>query len=152
MSEDAPNELGRSPLHLAALADDRKEAQRLIEAGADVNAQDKQGNTPMSLAMGLDRGEKRMDLDRSLFWISQGANPSITNDEGVCVWWKSTPAAQNNMVAEMGDRDRRLEAQAAAGSWSPDPKEADRIFDRAFKEASNQSMGGRLRQSSGMRL
>jgi len=152
MTDDIQHDLGRSPLHLAALADDRKEAMRLIESGADVNAQDKQGNTPMSLALGLDRGAKRMDLDVSLFWISQGANPTITNGEGVCVWWKSTPAAQNNMVAEMGDRDRRLEAQAAAGSWSPDPKEADRIFDRAFKEASAQSQGGHLRQTAGMRL
>ena len=152
MSEAIQNDLGRTPLHMAALADDRKLAAALIQAGADVNAQDKQGNTPMSVALGLDRAEKTMDMDKSLFWISQGANPSITNDAGVCVWWKSSPAAQNNMIAEMGDRDRRLEAQASASSWSPDPAEADRQFDRAFKEASSQTQGSQLRQRSGMRL
>ena len=151
MSEAIQNDLGRTPLHMAALADDRKLAAALIEAGADVNAQDKQGNTPMSVALGLDRAEKTMDMDKSLFWISQGANPSITNEDGACVWWKSTPAAQNNMVSEMWDRDRKLEAQAAAGAWSPDPAEAGRKFDQAFKEASSQTDGTRLRQSRGLR-
>lgn len=151
MSEPAQNDLGRTPLHMAALADDRNLAEALIEAGADVNAKDKQGNTPMSVALGLDRGEKTMNMDKSLFWISQGANPSITNENGACVWWKSTPAAQNNMVSEMWERDHRLAAQAQVQSWSPDPAEADRKFDQAFKEAFSQSEGSELRQSRGLR-
>ena len=43
MSEAIQN-VGRTPLHMAALADDRKLAAALIEAGADVNAQDSRAN------------------------------------------------------------------------------------------------------------
>lgn len=151
MSETTQIDLGRTPLHMAALADDWKLAETLIEAGADVNAQDNQGNTPMNVALGLHRGEKTMDMDKSIFWISQGANPSITNENGVCVWWQSTPAAQNNMVGEMRERDHRLSVQTQAQSWSPDPAEADRKFDQAFKDASSKAEGSQLRQSGGLR-
>lgn len=45
-----------------------------------------------------------------------------------------------SLVADMEDRLLK-QATLAAGSWSPDPKEADAQFDRRFAEASAQSQG-----------
>lgn len=136
-------------LHDAARIDDRKLIEQLINEGAEVNARDGQGNTPLSIAVGLDRGEKKLALDRTLFWVSQGANPSAKNDAGDCVWWKSTPAAQNLMVSEMESLDRRQALDAAANSWCPDPKQADAFADRMTAQAQGNTQG--QRQSQGMR-
>lgn len=103
-----------TPLHNAARLDDRKLIEQLIKDGADINAKDEQGNTPLAVAVGLDRGETKLDLEKTLYWVGQGANPSDTNEAGASVWWKSSAAAQNLMVSEMKSLDRRIALQEAA--------------------------------------
>ena len=44
------DEFGRTPLHYAAVECDLERVQRLIDRGADVNAQDKQGWSPLHCA------------------------------------------------------------------------------------------------------
>ena len=47
---DARNQLGSTPLHLAATNGDAGPLKALIAAGADVNARDKEDNTPLHMA------------------------------------------------------------------------------------------------------
>ena len=47
---DARNQLGSTPLHLAATNGDSGPLKTLIAAGADVNARDKEDNTPLHMA------------------------------------------------------------------------------------------------------
>ncbi len=47
---DARNQLGSTPLHLAATNGDAGPLKALIAAGAEVNARDKEDNTPLHMA------------------------------------------------------------------------------------------------------
>jgi ankyrin repeat protein len=47
---DARNQLGSTPLHLAATNSDSGPLKALVAAGADVNARDKEDNTPLHMA------------------------------------------------------------------------------------------------------
>lgn len=49
---DAVDDKGRTPLHLAAKYGNMREVRVLLTAGADVNREDKQGNTPCGLSGG----------------------------------------------------------------------------------------------------
>jgi uncharacterized protein len=46
----APDRMGRTPLHYAALDDAAESVRALIDAGADVDARDQAGNTPLHFA------------------------------------------------------------------------------------------------------
>lgn len=50
LMRDARNQLGSTPLHLAATNGDIGPLKVLIAAGADVNARDKEDNTPLHMA------------------------------------------------------------------------------------------------------
>lgn len=67
-------ETGLSPLHVAASRGCTEFARLLLEAGADVNALDSAGNTPLHLA--VDPG-----LARTL--VERGADPTTENDDGL---------------------------------------------------------------------
>ncbi len=50
-SVDIENSAGLTPLHVAIKKTDFKMAQILLDRGADINHQDKNGNTPLILAV-----------------------------------------------------------------------------------------------------
>lgn len=51
---DVRNQFGWTPLHTAAYALQGKAAQILLRAGADLQAKDSQGNSPLQLALQVD--------------------------------------------------------------------------------------------------
>ena len=74
---DVPNEnLGSTPLHLAALNLDSGPLKALLAAGANVNARDKNGATPLHMAAFATRAEHAKLL------LKAGADPRIKTAEG----------------------------------------------------------------------
>ena len=67
---------GQTALHHAAYFDKPVTLKALIEAGADVNAQDNQGNTPLSFATQQDNTMIVMEL------IKAGADVNLARDDG----------------------------------------------------------------------
>ena len=63
-----------TPLHFAVLNDDAQIAKLLIDNGANLDATDFEGNTPLHYAQG-----ENSDLFKIL--KESGANPNITNDD-----------------------------------------------------------------------
>ncbi len=63
-------------LHMAALQGDAGAAESLIRAGADLNAKDAYGSTPLNVAVTFDKPEVARLL------LEAGADPGITNNEG----------------------------------------------------------------------
>lgn len=58
---------------------------KLLEDGADINAQDENGDTPMIIALGVSDGGQ-VDIDELERWIRLGADPSVRNNKGRSVW------------------------------------------------------------------
>ena len=69
---DARNQLGSTPLHLAATNADSGPLKALIAAGADVNAKSTGGRTPLSLAR-----KSRADETAGIIslWVLKGCKP-----------------------------------------------------------------------------
>ena len=72
--------LGWTPLHIAALGDHKREAEILIAHGADVNARDKFGHTPLFFV-------KSAYLTQVL--VSGGADVNIRRDDGATPLYKA---------------------------------------------------------------
>ncbi|ETS73751.1 hypothetical protein PFICI_14697 [Pestalotiopsis fici W106-1] len=70
------NKRGRTPLHAAVMAGEKKSVQILLDRGADVSAQDEDGNTALHLAFSLDHTH----LNELL--VARGAVPDILNKHG----------------------------------------------------------------------
>jgi len=76
--------MGAQPLHLACAALNEKAIQLLLDAGAEVNAQDTKGWTPLRHLLrktGPKTQEKTAALARLL--IERGADPSISDQNGL---------------------------------------------------------------------
>jgi len=56
-ARDVRNQLGASPLHMAATNGDSGPLKALIAAGASVNARDREDNTPLHMAAYTDKSE-----------------------------------------------------------------------------------------------
>jgi ankyrin repeat protein len=66
-----------TPLHIAVSAGEKEIAEFLIENGADINAQDDLGRTPLHRATYF-----RPDLEMIDLLIQHGSNPNILNNDG----------------------------------------------------------------------
>ena len=76
---EVDSKLGYTPLHLAAQNDNLYFVRKLIEKGADVNAKDKYGNTPLFKAVYFYKGDKQVINEL----LKNGANAEETNNSGV---------------------------------------------------------------------
>ncbi|MCX4030003.1 ankyrin repeat domain-containing protein [Endozoicomonas sp. SM1973] len=88
-------------IHIAALNGLDRVVEWLIENGADVNAQDKQGCTPLLLAFDLDidgaiQSGKEINFSHTKKLIDLGADQSIENNDGESL--ESTASAYGKKV------------------------------------------------------
>ncbi len=74
---DAPDELGRTPLHVAVASARLKIVGQLIARGADVNARDQHGDTPLHIAA------RRAALPYVETLLAAGADASAANNAGL---------------------------------------------------------------------
>lgn len=73
---DEPDEMGITPLHLAAQLGYRQLAVELVKRGAKVDAQDQFQTTPLHFAVA------KSDLDTVRALLENGANPNLTTSTG----------------------------------------------------------------------
>lgn len=77
---NARNQRGWTPLHVAADHYSVDAARVLLGHGAEVNARDVYGNTPLARAVYRSKGGTELELVRLL--LSRGADPDIKNKNG----------------------------------------------------------------------
>jgi ankyrin repeat protein/N-acetylneuraminic acid mutarotase len=77
VADSEANYYGWTSLHVAAQTGDKAIAELLLKAGADVNARDKNGNTPLYVAV-----ERRQPVLAELL-LANKANPNERNNAGV---------------------------------------------------------------------
>ena len=76
------NNLGNTPLHHAAEKNHLDAAMQLIELNAEVNAQNREGDTPLHLvARAASRSQKQIFLGIAEFLINKGANLARKNND-----------------------------------------------------------------------
>jgi ankyrin repeat protein len=83
---NAENKDGATPLHDAAWTGNKEIAELLIAKGADVNAKDKSGDTPLLYAMSGGKWQRQMQRDNKLnkdlamLLIKNGANINVVQN------------------------------------------------------------------------
>jgi ankyrin repeat protein len=87
------DELGETPLHLAAVRGYKETSQLLIAKGANVNAGDKRGLTPLHAAAWMGHKEILTML------ISEGADINARDDDGVAALHTAALAGRKDTVA-----------------------------------------------------
>jgi Zn-dependent protease with chaperone function len=79
LTEEVMNE-GETPLTIAVINNDLKEAERLIEDGADVNEKNDYDETPLLVASYSSK-EEEIDYDMTKLLLENGADPSFGDVE-----------------------------------------------------------------------
>lgn len=91
---NVPDMNNRTPIFYAILRNNPKILHRLIDAGADINAQDNMGDTPILFAMRWTcRGMRKDNMIRIL--VERGADLTIKNEFGETVIDASRPLMDN---------------------------------------------------------
>ncbi|MCL4178779.1 MAG: ankyrin repeat domain-containing protein [Verrucomicrobia bacterium] len=87
---------GKTPLHWAAATRNLKLMQLLLEHGADPNATDHDGLTPLLCAISL---ESRMDLGAVQLLLDSGADPNVVNKDGMSLLQHALRIGSIDLVA-----------------------------------------------------
>lgn len=123
---------GRTALHFAvhsAITNKSWQAQLekvklLIRAGADVNAKDNLGNTPLHYITG-ERVNGRISIARLL--LNAGADPDKRNDDGDSPLDKAERNELNTLATLMTKRSKRPKAQSKTSTFLPPDDMTDPI-------------------------
>ena len=116
-----PDHTGAVPLHRAAEAGHAKTIDRLIKAGADLDAQDWKGRTP------LHRAVENGLADSTSTLLKHGANPRQLDFRGRTPTTMAENAGREDLVNEIHKANAKLEREAAERQrqWELDaPKRA----------------------------
>ena len=116
-----PDHTGATPLHRAAEADHAKTIDRLIKAGADLDAQDWKGRTP------LHRAVENGLVDSTSTLLKHGANPQQLDFRGRTPTTMAENAGREDLVNEIHKANAKREREEAERQrqWELDaPKRA----------------------------
>ena len=116
-----PDHTGATPLHRAAEAGHAKTIDRLIQAGADLNAQDWKGRTP------LHRAVEKGSADSTSTLLKHGANPQQVDFRGRTPTTMAENAGREDLVNEIHKANAKREREEAERQrqWELDaPKRA----------------------------
>ena len=151
IAEGASDAFGNTALILAAKQGDIKEMQRLIAAGADVNAANQAGNTALLVAV------KGYERDAAKLLLKRGANVNAANGKGETVLMYAaesgdTPGAEfvklllskgANVHAKDKDGSTALDHAYATGELGGDAEASHGKVIAALKSAAKISSGKR---------
>ena len=90
LPREGVDEYGRTPLHLAVIAHDLATVQRLLEEGANADAQDDNGWTPLHFAA----QDVLVEVVAAL--LAAKADPSLTDSFGNSPLWRATFSSQGD--------------------------------------------------------
>ncbi|GFR41876.1 hypothetical protein Agub_g2659 [Astrephomene gubernaculifera] len=119
---NAVDENGRSALHFAAALGNADCCRLLLEAGADVDLQDKEGFTPLHMAAGY------MHTSSCAVLLEGGANPELRDSSGRDVV-RLVEGLRGSMPLSMGSVQRRLALEEVANCLT------DRLYDEVTPAA-----------------
>ena len=100
---------GIKKIHLAVLCSDLADTQAQLTAGAEINAPDEVGNTPLHLALGL--GETEI----AEWLIGQGANLQAKANDGRAVVHAAAAGGQVELLEKLFAEGLKLDAKNALG-------------------------------------
>ena len=121
---DAPDDMGRTPLHHAILSEQAALVRLLIERGADVNAMDKPGNYPLMLL------HDTPEIARLL--LAAGANPNADWGEGRTVFHYLVAFKSLEVLQTLLDSGADITATSADGRGVRDYMKTNTSKVRAF--------------------
>jgi hypothetical protein len=101
-SSNDPERMGETPLHQACAALSLESMRRLLDAGADPNAKDAKGWTPIRHALRLS-GKKAQEKasEAIVLLIGRGADPALTDHKGLTAAQSAAATAPMRALADL---------------------------------------------------
>ncbi len=107
---------GSTPLHIAALWGTLSSAQELIKRGADLNARDAQGLTPLHYALRNPTGRfARRAVNMTTLLLGKGANPNISTPTGDAPLHLAARTGDMELITLLLGKGARINARGANG-------------------------------------
>jgi ankyrin repeat protein len=108
---------GLTPLHVAALWGARSAAEALLQKGADVNARDASGRSPLALTATRASGIfARRRLPMAQFLIEKGAEINAADRNGSTPLLRAVKAGDAALMAALLEKGAAIEARDSSGS------------------------------------
>ncbi|BCM91328.1 hypothetical protein IAD21_03198 [Abditibacteriota bacterium] len=107
---------GSTPLHIAALWGTLGSAQELVKRGADLNARDARGLTPLHYALRNPTGRfARRSINMAEFLLGKGANPNIATPTGDAPLHLAARAGDAELITLLLDKGALINARGVGG-------------------------------------